>query len=577
MAAKTSLAAELFRAITAPKITPIPAYLPESDGASIHWFLQSELAKNYAIDTSNLHWGGEINKEHIFDIYKNYTPDKDSVKTRLSMLEYVANNVTRYNRSCYCYLKMNNLTLDQWVKKLTHFDNGGDALCLYALSDMLGVHTTVLTKGKAWTTVQGNYPGTLDDVLQLSEVKLFYLGQDKYAVLWKKVSPSESSIHQRNYNYNPMLPLAQPPSQVELETAETLVQMQQIDQTVDTSIVLPHPPEFMSPNVSTDADAMDKITDRYDVNLNGRPLLRDAMDQVIGLDDLWITDVRSLHVETESEAIESNNDIELCVETDQQALTTPNALEYVHSSKPVILKECSVRLQSLESILFSETDRKKKPSGNSNANPALEPPPPFVPKNTTPPSVKPSTSASSGKRQKGEKTSKKLHRYGCRMCKVRVETSQALKDHHQTAHGIMYCKLCKKAFNNQLSLTRHEYEHKSRPYTCETCGDSFPFESQLTTHTLTHSNRRKHACTYTTCDKRFKNLGDRNRHVKEHTSPWLRCPDCPEYKTKAKRDFESHRLKHSKIERYFCENCGVGFVYNTQKIRHVKNKLCKKA
>ena len=194
MAAKMSLAAELFRAITAPKITPIPAYLPECDGTNVALFLQSGFARDYTINTSNLHWGSEVNKDHLFDIYKNYTQEKDSVKTRLAMLEFVANNVTKYTRNCYCYLRMNDLTLDQWVRKMTHFDNGGDALCLYALSDMLGVHTTVLTKGKAWTTVHGNYPGSLEDVLQLSDVKLVYLGQDRYAVLWKKVTPN---LHHR--------------------------------------------------------------------------------------------------------------------------------------------------------------------------------------------------------------------------------------------------------------------------------------------------------------------------------------------------------------------------------------------
>ena len=316
-----------------------------------------------------------------------------------------------------------------------------------------------------------------------------------------------------------MLPLAQPPSQVELETAETLIHMQQTDQTVDTSIVLPHPPEFTSPNVSKDADAMDKITDRYDVNFNGRPLARDAMDQIIGLDELQITDVRSLHVETEPDAIESNNEVDLCVETVPPALASPKAPEHVQPVKTITLKKCSVRLQSLESILFSKTDRNETSSGKAVANLPLGPPPPPTSENAAPPNVKPSIP--SDKKQKRDNPSKKLSRYGCHMCDVRVETAQALKDHHQTAHGIMYCKSCKKAFNNQLSLTRHEYEHRSCSYTCKTCGDDFPFESQLATHTLTHSNRRKHACTYTTCDKRFKNLGDRNRHVREHTSPWL--------------------------------------------------------
>ena len=81
MAAKQSLAAVLFRAITAPKLSPIPAYLPECDGATVDWYLQSEYARDYTMDTSNLYWGGKVNKDHLFDIYKNFSSDKDSVKT----------------------------------------------------------------------------------------------------------------------------------------------------------------------------------------------------------------------------------------------------------------------------------------------------------------------------------------------------------------------------------------------------------------------------------------------------------------------------------------------------------------
>ena len=102
--------------------------------------------------------------------------------------------------------------------------------------------------------------------------------------------------------------------------------MQRGAQPVDTSSDLPHPPEFVSPNVSPDADAMDKITDRYDVNLSGRPLNRDAMDQVIGLDELVITDVHSLCVETEPDTAEQDMETELCVETN----TSPSLLNYKH-------------------------------------------------------------------------------------------------------------------------------------------------------------------------------------------------------------------------------------------------------
>ena len=131
----------------------------------------------------------------------------------------------------------------------------------------------------------------------------------------------------------------------------------------------------------------------------------------------------------------------------------------------------------------------------------------------------------------------KGRKYGCRMCKTRVDSEQALKYHYRQSHGIMYCSHFNKAFNNQLSLTRHQCEHKTWPYVCNTCGEDFPFESQYKTHRLTHSDCCRHACTYSDCDKRFKNKGDMNRHNKEHTSVWLTCPDCPNYRTKEKRNF----------------------------------------
>ena len=370
MAAKMSLAAELFRAITAPKLSPIPAYLPECDGVTVDWFLQCEYACDYVIDTSNLHWGGEVNKDHLFDIYKNFSYDKDSVKTRMSMLEFVANNVAKYTHNCYCYLRMNELTLDQWVKKMTHFDNGGDALSLYAMSDLFGVHTTVLTKGRAWTTVHGNYPGTLEDVLQLSDVKLVYLGQDRFARLWKKLSPEKPSLRERSFINTPMLPLAHAPTHVEMETAETLIHMQQGMPPADTSVNLPHPPEFDSPNVSPTADAMDKITDRYDFNLASRPLIRDAMDQIIGLDALKITDVRSLAVETDQQPSNLEGSDELCVET--LDLPSPKAKEPSNNdglcveTNKFVLKECSVKLKSLESILFPTRSSGRKNKNKNN-------------------------------------------------------------------------------------------------------------------------------------------------------------------------------------------------------------------
>ena len=51
--------------------------------------------------------------------------------------------------------------------------------------------------------------------------------------------------------------------------------------------------------------------------------------------------------------------------------------------------------------------------------------------------------------------------------------------HHQTNHNILYCSTCKRAFNNPLSLSRHECEHKHKDLQCPKCDHTFTFESQV--------------------------------------------------------------------------------------------------
>ena len=38
-----------------PNIRPIPAYLSEDDAVTVDMFMQSEYARDYKIDTSNIH------------------------------------------------------------------------------------------------------------------------------------------------------------------------------------------------------------------------------------------------------------------------------------------------------------------------------------------------------------------------------------------------------------------------------------------------------------------------------------------------------------------------------------------
>ena len=118
------------------------------------------------------------------------------------------------------------------------------------------------------------------------------------------------------------------------------------------------------------------------------------------------------------------------------------------------------------------------------------------------------------------------HKYICRMCPHRSDSAHDLTRHHRDVHGIMYCSVCKKAFNNPISLRRHKYSHKEKNFQCSMCQESFNFNSELKTHLIQHQRRAKHLCAFPNCGKLFKNKPDLTRHTKEHTSKAIQCLDC---------------------------------------------------
>ena len=48
------------------------------------------------------------------------------------------------------FLGLNGLSLDTWLKKMSYWGNCGDALSIYAMCDLYGVHCCVMTRTKPW-------------------------------------------------------------------------------------------------------------------------------------------------------------------------------------------------------------------------------------------------------------------------------------------------------------------------------------------------------------------------------------------------------------------------------------------
>ena len=201
--------------------------------------------------------------------------------------------------------------------------------------------------------------------------------------------------------------------------------------------------------------------------------------------------------------------------------------------------------------------------------------------NETDEAVTPTSSASTSlkgdfkTRSYGLKRRKKPRKFGCKMCDKVCDSIHELNVHHQLNHNILYCNICTKAFNNPASLARHKYVHRDTKFQCADCDQSFPFESSLKSHCVSDRTLSSYFCLHGNCTKKFKNKGDLTRHVKEHDRTMHKCPDC-DYKNTDVRNLESHRIKHSNIEKYSCKLCEQKFKYNTQLRRHIRDKKCPK-
>ena len=97
-----SIAAELLQQVNLTKLHPNPNYLSAADSISIDEFEQTEYSLEYTLDTLNIQWGSAPNDSHIFDIFCEFRAHRDSVKTRLEMLWFVAENTfeTQMGLSC---------------------------------------------------------------------------------------------------------------------------------------------------------------------------------------------------------------------------------------------------------------------------------------------------------------------------------------------------------------------------------------------------------------------------------------------------------------------------------------------
>ena len=262
-------------------------------------FKNSKYSEEYSLDISNIECGKTSNDSHVFDIFSEFCVHRDSTKCRLDMLQHVAANNQRYKWDGHVFFAMHEISLDTWHQKMSYWGTKADELAIYALSDMLQIHSFIVTKNRPWTTVDASVHGTDIEILHLCPVKLVYLGENRFGRLWRKLRRDPLvSTNQTNQPAFPdlMLPpivsIPVPPTVEELETAETLLTMHSIQaNTHDVQMELQEPmvTDIQEVHYGTNDILIDNLFNMQD----SADCLSDAMDKIVEHEDVSFSEPKN--------------------------------------------------------------------------------------------------------------------------------------------------------------------------------------------------------------------------------------------------------------------------------------------
>ncbi|KNC73793.1 hypothetical protein SARC_13651 [Sphaeroforma arctica JP610] len=128
---------------------------------------------------------------------------------------------------------------------------------------------------------------------------------------------------------------------------------------------------------------------------------------------------------------------------------------------------------------------------------------------------------------------------------------------------------CNRVYMSAWALKEHRERHRSSPYDCGLCTQSFAFRKDLLVHRRTHSAdgvKPIYKCDHPGCDRSYVVPGRLARHKATHKSATYKCdyPSCIQT-FGLKGDLARHRQTHNpnRSESVFCDHPGCSKSYRS--------------
>ena len=238
---------------------------------------------------------------------------------------------------------------------------------------------------------------------------------------------------------------------------------------------------------------------------------------------------------------------------DPETVNTDNARSDNTDSEdePLLNLQRQLRATSDDDIPLSQVQNKLRGNPRSSSTPASTP--------TGKPAFQ---SVFHGLKRKHQRNCN----FQCTDCDTVCKSQGALNQHFLSNHGNLKCSMCDQQCKTISAMRMHEYEHRNKDdfESCEDCGKSFPFESQLKVHRKSHLTALEH-----------QNKGEAVKHQAVHSGNIWNC-DMWEYEYKNPRNLKAHKNTHGDKTRYCCPKCNCGFNHYMQWKCHKSLPACKK-
>ena len=325
-----SILSDLNAAIKQHKYSDYINYITPGDGLNIGDFHKSLLADRYWVDTRICFDKDGVCDDMLFELFGSYSAD-DSITVRATTIAEVKDNYDWYDKASYILNIIKGTDLDSWLNIMKYEGIHGDEITIHALSRIYQRHVVVYSKNRPWTTIKPDGTLNKENLWEMCDVHLLYLGQHVYAELKRKPF---SEITHRKLVTDPQAQLAAIKSQQSETTA---------GEPVDLSNT-PAKPSHASEDITKCTNTSPTIpTHDIDVIKNvdyGQPVFptaRQVLPLHSGFTDDDLTEDELSHVPTIS-SVNSSQIKELDSDSD-------------HSNKNILIKDADIITRDCKVVL----------------------------------------------------------------------------------------------------------------------------------------------------------------------------------------------------------------------------------